>query len=716
VAAFLDRLGRTAARRHRRFIAAWVLGAIAIAALAIASGGNTFDNFTIPGTQSQSAIDLLESRFAEQSGAAATVVFHAPSGTLAAGTAAAAIRESLSNMKALPQAPQVTGPVPGKDPAIAIAQVQYAQQGPQLGVKGFDALQAAAAPARAAGLQVAFGGPFTDYAESPKSSSSDLVGLLFAVIILVFAFGSLVAAGLPIGTALLGLAVGMSAIFLLASVTDVGTAAPELGAMIGLGVGIDYSLFIVTRHRENLASGMEIEASVGHAVSTAGQAVLFAGTTVVIAICGLLVAGIPYVAVLGFTAAIVVAIMMLAALTLLPALLGWLGPRIDKGRVPGLHLGRHHHEAAERAASADAPTKPPFWERWATGVARHKWPFALLSILVLLTLAAPFLWIRYGEADDGTAPEGSTQRIAFDLIAQGFGPGANGPLAVVVTLPKGQEVPAELTTALAAAPGVAQVVPPQLNPAGNTAIITVIPTTAPDAEATTDLVDHLRAVTVPAALRGTGVTAYVGGITAAFIDIGNRIADRLPFFIGLVVLLSFLLLMLVFHSIAIPATAAIMNLLSVGAAYGVTVAVFQWGWGKGLFGLSSTIPIVSFVPMMMFAILFGLSMDYQVFLLTRIREEYNASGDTRTAVVKGVSHTARVITSAALIMIAVFLSFVASPIPEIKMFGLGLAVAVAVDSTIVRMVLVPAIMEILGKANWWFPAWLERILPKITIE
>jgi len=380
--------------------------------------------------------------------------------------------------------------------------------------------------------------------------------LLAAMVILVFAFGSLMAAGLPIATALLGLAVGISSILLLAAFTDVGTAAPELGAMIGLGVGIDYSLFIVTRHRENLAAGMEMEASIGHAVATAGQAVLFAGTTVVIAICGLLVAGIPYVAVLGFTAAMVVAVMMLAALTLLPALLGLVGPRIDKGHVRGLGRRRHGSDPTEGGAE-----KTPFWERWATHVARHPWPFAIAGIL-----------------------------------------------------------------------------------------------------------------------------------------------------------LSFLLLMLVFHSIAIPATAAIMNLLSVGAAYGVTVAVFQWGWGKGLLGLTSTVPIISFVPMMMFAILFGLSMDYQVFLLTRVREEYNKSGDTRTAVVQGVARTARVITSAALIMIAVFLSFAASPIPEIKMFGLGLAVAVAVDATVVRMMLVPAIMQILGKANWWFPAWLDRILPKITIE
>jgi len=713
VAAFLDRLGRTAARRHRIFIAAWVLGAIAIATLAIANGGRTFDNFTIPGTQSQTAIDLLESRFPQQSGASATVVFHAPAGSLATSGFETALEQSLTNVKALPEAPRVSGPLPAKNPRIAVVSVQYTQQAPELGVDGFDALDAAVAPARDAGIEVAFGGPLTDYAEQPHSSSSDLVGLLFAVVILVFAFGSLMAAGLPIGTALLGLAVGISSILLLASFTDVGSAAPELGAMIGLGVGIDYSLFIVTRHRENLAAGMEVEASIGHAVATAGQAVLFAGTTVVIAICGLLIAGIPYVAVLGFTAAMVVAVMMLAALTLLPALLGLVGTRIDMGRVRGLRLGRHGHPADP---GEHASAQPPFWERWATRVARHPWPFAIASIMVLMTLAVPFLSIRYGEADDATAPQGSTQRIAYDLIGDGYGAGANGPLAIVVTFPTGQQLPTALTDALKATPGVAGVIPAQVNPAGNTAIVTVIPSTAPDAQATTDLVDRLRQHTLPTALRGTDAQAYVGGITASFIDLGNRIAERLPYFIGLVVLLSFLLLMLVFHSIAIPATAAVMNLLSVGAAYGVTVAVFQWGWAKGLLGLTSTVPIISFVPMMMFAILFGLSMDYQVFLLTRVREEYNKSGDTRTAVVQGVSRTARVITSAALIMIAVFLSFVASPVAEIKMFGLGLAVAVAVDATIVRMVLVPAIMEILGKANWWFPGWLERLLPRITIE
>jgi RND superfamily putative drug exporter len=686
-----------------------VIGALAIGALAVGSGGQTFDSFKIPNSESQTALDLLESRFPAQSGGAASVVFHAQSGTLEDSTFEAAIEETAANLEKLPQPSTVSPPLTSADKSTAIVEVQYTETVPELGVPAFDDLEAATAPASQAGIQVAFGGGLVDYAEAPKSSASDLVGLVVAVIILLFAFGSFVAAGLPIGTALLGLVVGISGILLLASVTDVGTAAPALGSMIGLGVGIDYSLFIVTRHRENLASGMELEASVGHAVATAGQAVLFAGTTVVIAICGLLISGIPYVAVLGFCAALVVVVMMIAALTLLPALLGLAGHRIEKSK---LHVGRRRHDEA----TAKDPDRPPFWARWATRVARHAWVFALVSVLILLTLAAPFLSIRYGEADDGTAPPGSTQRIAFDLIAEGFGHGANGPLAIVVTYPAGQDVPPDLVTAIRATPGVASVAPPDTNPAGDTAVIDVVPTTAPDAQATSNLVTTLRDDVIPKALEGSQAHAYVGGVTALYIDVGDRIAARLPYFIGAVVLLSFLLLMLVFHSIVIPATAAVMNLLSVGAAYGVTVAVFQWGWGKELFGLSSTIPIISFVPMMMFAILFGLSMDYQVFLLTRVREEYDKQGDTRAAVVTGVSKTARVITSAALIMIAVFLSFVASPIPEIKMFGLGLAVAVAVDSTVVRMMLVPALMEIFGKANWWFPAWLGRILPKITIE
>ncbi len=697
-------------------LAVWAVLLVGIVMAATASGGQTFDNLEIPGTQSQTALDLLERRFPAQSGGSATVVVHARSGKLSTPANEAAIAAAVQRIKGLPQAPQVAGPVPSPKGDTALLQVQYRERVPELGKEGFAQLRRAAEPARTAGLQVAFGGQLTDYAKAPAAGASDQVGLVFAAIILVLAFGSIVAAGIPIATALFGLAIGISLITLLASVTDVGTAAPELATMIGLGVGIDYSLFILTRYRENLAAGLEVEAAIGNAVATAGQAVLFAGTTVVIAICGLVISGISYVAVLGFAAAIVVAVMMVAALTLLPAVLGIVGTRIDRGRV---HLGRPRRGGAAgdtgKARAPGAEPGSPFWARWAERVARRPAPFAAVSVVVLVVLALPFLWIRYGQADDGTAPEGSTQRIAFDLTAAGFGEGFNGPLLVVVTHRAGDDVPPGLLTALKGTKGVAQVSPPEANPAGNTSIVTVVPTTAPDAAATAKLVTQLRTDVIPDALEGQDAKAYVGGVTAAYIDVGDRISQRLPYFVGAVVLLSFMLLMLVFRSVVIPATAALMNLLSVGAAYGVTVAVFQWGWLKEVFGLDSTVPIVSFVPFMMFAILFGLSMDYQVFLLTRIREEYDRTGQTRTAVVNGLSHTARVITSAALIMIVVFLSFVAYPIAEVKMFGLGLAVAVAVDSTIVRMVLVPALMEMLGRANWWLPRFLDRALPRIDI-
>jgi RND superfamily putative drug exporter len=522
-----------------------------------------------------------------------------------------------------------------------------------------------------------------------------------------------VAMGLPILTALFGLAVGLSLIHITASVTEIGTVAPVLATMIGLGVGIDYSLFIVTRYRESRAENLGLEAAVGRSVATAGSAVLFAGSTVVIAISGLAISGIPYVARLGYMSAVVVAVMMLAALTLLPAIIAVVGNGIDRWKVPSLI----HHP--DRATPADDRVSPrmTIWERWATLVAKHAWPFAIAGTVILLVIAWPALSMRLGESDDGNLPTSATQRQAYDLVAEGFGPGTNGPLLVVVSLPSPGDdaVLSDVTTALGKTPGVRAVLPAQVSPNGAIAQIVVLPTSAPDSAQTADLVGALRSSVLPQAIGTSGARAYVGGVTAAFIDVGDRIGGRLKYFIGAVVLLSFLLLMLVFHSILVPLTAAVMNLLSVAAAYGATVAVFQWGWLKGLIGLQSTVPIVAFVPMMMFAVLFGLSMDYQVFLLTRVREEYVKTGDTRQGVVQGLARTARVITSAALIMIFVFGAFVLNFSPEIKMFGLGLAFAVLVDATIVRMMLVPSIMEILGDANWWFPKWLG-FLPRLDIE
>jgi len=700
----------------------WAVAAVAIVMLAASLDGQFTDNFTIPNAQSQDALDLLERDFPNAAGDSALVVFDAPQG-IDDASVQAAIAPAVSALGKLPDVTSVTnpyGPVGSafisKDGEIAVVTVQFDTKAQNLPdpKQFFAKFEAATSSATKAGIKVAYGGAVIDYVHQPPPGNADLIGLLAAVVILLFAFGSLVAMGLPILTAVFGLAVGISIVHVIASFTEIGTVAPVLATMIGLGVGIDYSLFIVTRYRENLASGLDVEAAVGRSVATAGSAVLFAGTTVVIAICGLALSGIPYVARLGYMSGIVVAVMMIAALTLLPAVIGVVGRSIDRWKVPSLI------HPPDRAVAEGRDPQPPagtVWERWANLVARHAWPFAIFAVAILLLIAWPVLSMRLGESDDGNLPTSTTQRQAYDLVARGFGPGTNGPLLVVVQLPApGQgAVLSDISSALEKTPGVKTVLPPQTSPNGAIAQIGVLPTTAPDSAQTATLVATLRDSVLPAAVGTTGAQAYVGGITAAYIDIGDRISSRLPYFIGAVVLLSFLLLMLVFHSVLVPLTAAVMNLLSVAAAYGATVAVFQWGWAKGLVGLESTVPIVPFVPMMMFAVLFGLSMDYQVFLLTRVREEYDRTGDTRQGVVRGLARTARVITSAALIMIFVFGAFVLSPTPEVKMFGLGLAFAVLVDATIVRMLLVPSIMEILGDANWWFPKWLG-FLPRVDIE
>ena len=717
----LEHLGRAAARHKWWFVVAWLVAAVAVGALARGLDGQETDNFRIPGAQSQRALDLLIQDFPSASGQSASVVFQSDAG-ITSPKAQPAIAESVANLEKLPHVVSVTDPYGPLGPAIiskngriTLVTVQFDVVAQKLPKDIYDQITAATAPAAAAGVRLAYGGAVIDYSHQPPSGNADLIGLLAAVVVLLFAFGSVVAMGLPITTALFGLAIGFSLIKIVAAFTDIGTLAPTLAQMIGLGVGIDYSLFIVSRYRENRALGMDIESAIGRSVATAGSAVLFAGTTVVIAICGLAVSGIPYVARLGYMSGVMVLVMMTAALTLLPAALAIVGNKIDKWKVPSL---MHHADRAKAAGHPD-PVSPrsTVWEKWAHLVASHAWPFAVFAVAILLALAWPVISMRLGESDDGNLPSSSTQRQAFDLIAVGFGQGANGPLLVVVSLPEANNgAPADaIAAAVKKTPGVAEVAPPQISPNGKVAQIAVIPTSAPDSEATANLVGTLRNTVLPQAIGNSGAQAYVGGLTATFIDIGDRISGRLLYFILAVVLLSFLLLMLVFHSILVPLTAAVMNLLSVGAAYGVTVAVFQWGWMKGLVGLQSTVPITAFVPMMMFAVLFGLSMDYQVFLLTRVREEYDKTGDTRLGVVRGLARTARVITSAALIMIFVFGAFVLNPTPEVKMFGLGLAVAVLVDATIVRMMLVPATMEILGDANWWFPKWLS-FLPRLDLE
>ncbi|HEV3355041.1 MAG TPA: MMPL family transporter [Acidimicrobiales bacterium] len=711
----LDRLGRAAAGHPWRAIAAWILIAVAAVIAGKAAGGEYNDNYKIPGVQSQTAINRLQADFPSAAGSTNNeIVFHAPTGSLTSAQNQSAIATSLAAVRKLPHVVGVIPPAPGstisRDGTTGFATVAFDVAAVDLKNSEFDQLTAAMAPARAAGLEVEYGGDLVSLAQAPGVGNSDKIGLVAALIVLLIAFGSAVAAGLPLVTAIVGLAVGLSLVGLLAAFVNIPSVTPILGTMIGLGVGIDYALFIISRHRENLAAGLDIVPSIGRTSATAGQSVLFAGTTVVIAICGLALAGVPFVASLGFATAVVVAVAVAAALTLMPALLGLVGPHINSWELPWTK----RDQAEARAGDAG----PTFWARWADRVCSRPWPYLVVSLALLLALAAPLLSMRLGETDAGTLPKSSTQRKAYDLLAQAFGPGFNGPLTLVVELPAAgdQTVMSSLVPAVSGDPDVATVSPPTLSPSGKTAVVNAIPKSSPQDAATNALVQRLRNSVLPKATSRTGATALVTGSTAVFIDLSDRIASRLALFIAVVIALSFILLMIVFRSVLVPLKAAVMNVLSICAAYGVIVAVFQWGWAKGLVGLQQTVPIVSFVPMMMFAILFGLSMDYEVFLLSRIREDWVATGDSHQSVVDGLAHTARVITSAAVIMVSVFASFLLVDDPTVKMFGLGLAVAVLVDATLIRMVLVPATMTLLGAANWWLPHLLDRVLPHLDFE
>ncbi len=641
-------------------------------------------------------------------------MFHSPDGALSDPANAAALDTSLT---ALGDLDHVVVPSPAAtlirsaDDTIALATVRYDANSRELPGDTYTQLKEAVGPARDAGIQVEFGGELPQAAERRPPSGAEGVGLLVAMVILLLAFGSVIAMGLPIGTALAGLGAGIALMTFLSAFIHLPSTTEALATMIGLGVGIDYALFIITRHRAGLQRGLTVEDAVGRAIATAGQSVVIAGGTVVIAIMGLAVAGIPMVTYMGLGAALVVAIMVVAALTLLPALIGFAGRNIDRFGIPGM---RRVSESRTR----DADGRYHGWARWAHHVSKHPVVYLVAGLTIILLLAAPIFSMRLGQTDASQNPTSSTLRRSYDLLAEGFGPGFNGPLILAVDLPdqRGDAALAAISAAVAADPNVAEVSPPITGPTGDVAVIQVTPKTGPQDEATNKLVDRLRHSVIPTAVAGTGTSVYVGGQTAMFIDMSERVTSRLPLFIGCVVGLSFILLMIVFRSVLVPIKAAIMNLLSIGAAYGVVVLVFQKGVGAGLLGVHGSLPIISFIPMFMFAILFGLSMDYEVFLLSRIREEYNQGHDNTESVIVGITTTARVITCAALIMIAVFISFVFGGDPTIKMMGVGLATAVLVDATLVRLVLVPATMKLLGNANWWFPKWLDRLAPNIDIE
>ena len=712
----LQRIGLAAGRHPLRVVLVWAAAAVVVLGAQSTVGGDPIDTFDIPGAESQAAVELIEDRFPGLTGTTSRVVFHRPDGRVDDGQAAAAIAESLRRVRAMPRIGAVSDPLDASEGAVsadgatAYATVHYSVRFDELGGADLDALRDAVAPAEAAGLRAEFGGAVADFGEG-DSAGHEGIGLLVAVVVLVLALGSVTAMLLPIGLALLTLTVGIALLGLLAAVADVPGDTTTLAAMIGLGVGIDYALFVLTRYRQLVGDGMNRLDAIGRANATAGHAVLFAGATVLVAIVGLQASGIPAIAMMGYGTAVVVAVSVLAAVTLLPALLGLAGPRID-----GL-LGRTRRRHVLRdARHRDLDHHRSLAGRWAAHVARHPVGYAAASLALLLAVAAPTASLRIGFSDAGAESTDRTSRRAYDLLADGFGAGFNGPILAVADLAGSPDVNAslaELQRVLAETPGIAGVGDPMLSESGDAAILSAVPATAPQDPRTSQLVRDLRDSVLPSVEAATGTPILLGGATATFEDISAKISHRLPWFIGAVVLISVLLLMLLFRSIVVPVKAAAMNLLSITAAYGIVVAVFQWGWAGSVIGLDQTVPINPFVPMMMFAILFGLSMDYEVFLLSRIHEEYERSGDNHRSVVVGLSATARVITSAAVIMVAVFGGFVANPATFVKMIGVGLGAAILVDATVIRMVLVPAAMTLMGRANWWLPAWLDRRLPRL---
>jgi RND superfamily putative drug exporter len=699
MSAFLSRLGTAAARHWRRTLLISVLVIAGIGALGSALGAGFVDDYATPGVDSTRAQQLLEQRFPQVSGDDATLVF---AGDRAAVTGAG-MRATLDVVAGQPHVTGVSEPQVSPDGKVAFATVQYDRPAEDLGPVARERLEAAAGPAERAGAEVSMRGMVVDVGDEQLAPVGELIGVAAALLLLTLLFRSVVAMTLTLVAAGFGLVGGMTLVALASAGIEIPTVAPTIGVMLGLGAGVDYALFLVARHRERLTAGDDVQAAVGHATGTAGVAVLTAGAIVVVAISGLLAVGIPFVGRMGLAAGVVVAATAVAAVTVMPALLGMAGRRT---------LGHRRRQAPAAPRSGPA-------ERWARRVAARPVVSALAGTAILLALAAPALGLRLGQPDDGTKAASTTQRVAYDRLAEGFGAGVNGRLLVAVALPDDQPAADAALQRLEAGarttPGVAAVSDPVVNRSGDAATLTVIPRTAPQDEATSRLVDRLREDVVPAATRGTGAEAHVGGSTATFDDMAGRISDRLPLFIGVVVGLSLLLLIAAFRSIVVPLVSAAFNLLSIGAAYGVVTLAFQTEAGASLLGVAEQ-PIVSFIPMFMFAILFGLSMDYNVFLLSRVREEYVRTGDARGAVIHAVDRTAGVIGTAGAIMTAVFLGFVTEPDSIVKMLGLGLASAIAIDVTVVRMLLAPAVLTWLGDRAWRMPRWLDRVLPNVDLE
>ncbi|MEU8123284.1 MMPL family transporter [Spirillospora sp. NPDC049024] len=753
MARFLEVLGRFCVRRRRTVFELWVALMLGAGVLGVMHGGMFVQQSTLPGIETQRALDTLGQDFPAMTGPTATVVFHQTRDASPADwRVALTVGQSIDNISKLDRVAYVENPyVQGmgglKDDKAVAVRLNFTGTMSDIGHADLDALNRAVEPARMAGLEVEFGGIAAMILNQPKGGPQEGVGILLAMVVLLLAFGSFLAAGIPIVVSLCGMVVAYSLIHFLASMFQIAPTAPMVAAMLGIGAGIDYALFIVTRYRQQLAEGDDVETAVGRAMAHSGHAVVFAGGTVVFAICGLFLSGIAFVGRIGIAAALAVAIMVAAALTLLPAILGSLGTRIDRYRLARVRPDRSSGR----------------WTAWGRHVDRHAWPYAIVASLVLLTLSIPTLSLRFGVMADSMSSPKMEARQAYDIVAREFGAGHYSPFVVVAkvpgaeksvkpkrvvptveageglsgltgpagprpspsprpSLPKGAPDPnkkpdkravligQELQRTLSEVPGVAFVGEPVV--AGTTAILQVVPEDAPHAASTTDLVHRLRNTEIRDVREAhPGTRIYLGGENPAIIDIATTVGERMPTVVVAVVGVALLLLVIAFRSVIVPVKAALMNLLSIGASFGVVTAVFQWGWGVRLFGVDQAIPIMSFIPLFMFALIFGLSMDYEVFLLSRIKEEYDRTGDPHESVVIGIGATARLITSAALIMIFVFASFVPQPDPMVKMMALGLAIAVAMDATIVRLMLVPALMSLLGHANWWWPGGSRPTAP-----
>jgi RND superfamily putative drug exporter len=697
---------------HRRaVVAVWIVATVGVFAISSSVGKKTASDFTLPGTGSQQAVNLLRSRFPTQAGDTDQIVFHTRTGKLTAAAPRAAIDSTLARVARLPHVTGVVSPFAAgqhaisSDGTIGFATVSFNERANALPVAAVDRVISTAESARSSTLQVELGGQAIEQAQQASLGFATAIGLGAAIIILLLSFGSFSAMGLPIATALLGLGAGIGVINLASHAIDMPSFASELALMIGLGVGIDYALFIVTRFRENYrTNGGNVDQAVQDALNTSGRAVLFAGATVVIALLGMFALGVSVLNGAAVAAAIGVVLVMSASLTVLPALLSLMGDRI--GRV----------SRREAARGADS-TRPGFWLRWVDRVQRRPAVTAVAATAVMLALAAPALGLRLASSDAGNDPTTQTTRQAYDLLAKGFGPGVNGPLQLAVALPRPGDTASvgQITQAVRHTPGIASVAPPRVNATGTAAAILAYPTTSPQSAQTSQLVARLRTSVIPSITRDTGARVYVGGATASEVDFSHVLSTKLPLFIAIVIALAALLLVVVFRSLVIPVQAALMNLLSIGASLGVIQAVFERGWLSSLFGTGKG-PIDAFIPVLAFAIVFGLSMDYEVFLISRVHEEWESRRDASAAVREGLAHTGRVITAAAAVMVAVFGGFAISGNRTLAMFGLAMASAVLLDALVVRMLLLPAVLQLLGRITWALPRWLDRRLPRLAIE